>query len=498
MKAALLFAALLSGGWVHASGGVRVPGEPDADFGELGVLFDNSAARREEAAVPVIAPMQAAQVPLSGPILHVEEGPLPAVPRLRLDPAAIPPHLRSMISGFERLPHKNQEETEEWVAQRNALIRRRNARPGARRMPEWTYNPKPTTPPFSCLSFAASTVYDWWALEMGRGLQGYENKNNGRPERGLDPYPLELEYFTRADPREPYYMLVPREFGLKDPVRQVSAPAQPLGYAELLTGPGFRVRDPLTGETLRFEPEPGVMEGQYVMLFTNRLLRARTPDKYARVLAEAIDKWGIAYVQMEDTNGSPRLIGAHVMSAVGYLCMETAGERFEEQRLVPCSANRGDEDWGRTAWFVMHDSFGGYPADHRRDAVGASAYRALRIADIDQAIVFPHSLALTAVPAGESGWSIGVANKSGRPVEVLSLRAGSDGGERAVEAVGDGFLVRGRPMESIRIRVEARHYYEADGGPREFSLDLDPARETQGREIVRTPPSPTYQERTGR
>ncbi|MFA5140265.1 MAG: hypothetical protein WC728_13620 [Elusimicrobiota bacterium] len=405
----------------------------------------------------------------SRPILRAEDDPLPPAPRFALDVGAIPPGMARTIPGYDRLFHKNQEETATWVERVNALIRA-----GGGKVPEWTYDGRPNEPPFTCLSDAAGTVNDWWALQLGRELPVYTSANNGALEQGLDPRLLELKYFERAKTGDPDYFLLPG-FIEKDPVRNISSPQQPRGFAELLLeDESYEVSDPVTGRKYSWDPGMSAMEGQYVQLFTNSLLRPRTPDKYAKVLAEAVEKWGIAYVQLEHTQ-HPRLSGAHTVAVVGYFCMEDSGQ------AVDCGTLKTDKDWGAKAYFMAHDSFGDFPASKPRDASGGSAYRAVRIGSIDQAIVFPHSLTVAVEPAPDEpgAWVIQVTNKGGRPVQVLDIT-----GSPQVSRGPDGsYRVKGAPGEAVRVDVAAKHYFEADGKARSFALKLG---QGPAMELVRT------------
>ncbi len=456
------------------------PAPPEAlDAGSLNRLFDGSRQT---------PPADAFEVPDSTTdekpsfIIRPEDDPLPPAPRYALNLDAVPPSLRHTIPGFERLFHKNQEETKEWVDKVNTLIRSKNAG-RIIKIPEWTYDGRRNEPPFSCLSDAAGTVNDWWALQLGRTLPVYESANNGATEVGTDPRMLELKYRQRAKLGIPHYFLIPK-FIEKDPVRNTSSPYQPLGYANPLLEPKpYKVQDPATDKVYQYTPDMSAMEGQYLQLFTNNVLRPRTPDKYARVLADGIDKWGIAYVQLEQTK-MPRMGGAHAVAAVGYFCMQADG------RLFDCSSNRSDEDWGRTGHFILDDSFGDFPATKNQDASGGPAYRAARIASIDQAIVFPHSLAVSARPAaGLTGtWQLDIKNKGGQAVQTMSVKVLSGNASilaPGIIATNGKFHVIGHPGLEIALQIEAKHYFGIDGKGRTFLIRLDPSSETKARETSR-------------
>ena len=417
-------------------------------------------------------------------IIRQEDKKLPAAPRYALNLSGVPPQFRHTVTGFEQLFHKNQEETAEWVDHVNAIIRQRNAANGTKTQ-EWTDEPRPNEPPYTCLSDAAGAVNDWWALQLGKELPTYQSANNGSTEVGLiNPRLIELKYLERAHALAgPHYLLAPKLFD-KDPVRGIGAPAQPLGYADILIeDKPYQVTDPYTGEVYGYTPGMSAMEGQYKKLFAAGLLQ-RTPEKDAQILADGIEKWGIAYVQLESTI-LPRLPGSHTVAVVGYFCMEAG------QEIISCSGNQTGADWGRTAYFIVHDSFGNFPPDKTRDASGGSAYRAVRIESIDKAIVFPHSLAVTARPSSQPNtWQVSVANKGGRPVQIIAVHVRQPDGTPVLATPGPGgtILISGSADDEVLLDIEARHYYEADGKARTFLLRLSRSA-AQAWEIPRTPPT---------
>ncbi len=406
-------------------------------------------------------------------ILYAESDTPPAAPRFALDLDAIPVEFRNTITGFERLPHKNQEETSAQVDKINTMIRRYNRGRRFGKIKEWTFDGRPNEPIWTCLAHAAASANDWWALQMGRSLPQHESRSHGGTEEGLDPTLLELEYFRRgritggnADPD----FVVPPKFVQKDPVRNTGFPYEPRGYAKLLTGKKpYSVKDPITGKVYTYKPEMSAMEGEWKQLFTNSVFRGKTPLKYAKVLAQGIDKWGIAYVQLEHTD-HPRWPGAHAVAVIGYFCME------EGEQLIHCSTNKTDEDWGKKTYFIAHDSFGKFPASLPRTANSASAYRAVRITSIDQAIVFPHGLKLEVSPRpGVAGaWGLHVTNTAGvsvNPSAVKALRAGEE--EFPVQTEADGsHYVEGKKGDALRIYVEAPYYHAKSGLGRGFVIKL--------------------------
>ncbi|MFH2202396.1 MAG: hypothetical protein ABIJ96_04735 [Elusimicrobiota bacterium] len=430
---------------------------------QLDRVFDGAGLKPELAAEPVPG------APADKRILYPESDTPPAAPRFALNIDAVPAEFRHTVRGFEKLFHKNQEETAQQVDRINEHIRRHNEGRTFGRIDEWTYDGRLNEPVWNCLSHGAATANDWWSHELGKPIPRHESITHGGTEEGLDPYLLELEYFRRAGSEDPDYV-VPPKFVQEDPVRHTGFPYEPRGYAKLLIeDEPYDVTDPITGKVYRYDPAMSAMEGEYKQLFTNSVFRDRTPAKYAKVLARGIDRWGIAYVQLEHTD-HPRWPGAHAVAAVGYFCME-AGEK-----LIRCSANKTDEDWGRTTYFIAHDSFGDYPASQPRTAHTASAYRAVRITSIDQAIVFPHGLRVTLAPRpGVPGvWNIQVANKGGKPVDVLAIKALGRGTiETPVLSDVDGsYYVEGSAGDELRLYVEARHYFDKDGKGRGYAVEL--------------------------
>lgn len=432
-----------------------------------------------------------------------------AVPagRYSLDLEQVPSAHRRMIAGWDKLRHNNLNPTKDWVDEVNRTIRARNAGRTRGLIPKWKFDMSrgsryPDTA--NCLAYAASTAHEWWALQLGRPLPAYRNMVSGRFEEGLDPTMLELKYLERAADPPPSYdryyvaITVPEIVGY-NPVRPGATTAQPRGYAELLTEERpYTVEDPFSGTVYRYTPEQGAMERRHLELFATPM-GLRTPDKYARILAEALRKWGIAYIQLAEPR-FPRLLGVHAATVVGYFCMEPTGESRQAPRFFDCSKNPSDEDWARTAYFILHDTFGDFPATHISDLEGSSAYRGQPIASIDKAYVFPHGLRVTAEPAlaQPGAWRVRVANNGGKAPRAASLSVlGADGlwTTRSRSDAGEDFLVFGSAGEQLRVYIEAEHYFEADGRGREFLLGLEPASKTSGVELERTPRSPSYRER---
>jgi hypothetical protein len=469
---AVLFAAPASAQYAPVS--------PSAwDKASLDRLFDGSLA------MPPLSLAAPKQAPALNYIIRQEDEKLPPAPRYALNLSGVPPEFRHTVTGFDKLFHKNQEETKDWVDRTNALIRQRN-QGRLFKMAEWKYDGRPNEPPFTCLSDAAGTVNDWWAQQLGRALPTHRSASHGGLTPGLSPRLLELKYIERVHSGAgANYAVVPK-FIEKDPVRGISTPIQPLGYADLLIEPEpYTIEDPYTGEKYSWDPAMSAMEGQHKELFSGSIFQGRTPDKYAKVLAEGTEKWGIAYVQTEQTE-RPRLMGAHTVAVVGYFCMEPG------QKLADCAANASEKDWGEKTYFIVHDSFGDFPADKVRDASGATAYRAVRIESIDQAIVFPHSLDVIVKPYGgiANTWQVTALNKGGRPVDLVAVHARKKDGAPVLVVPGpdDTMLVSGAFGDKVLLSIEARHYYEADGKARTFLLELSPTL-VMARELRRTRPS---------
>ncbi|PCI40024.1 MAG: hypothetical protein COB53_02265 [Elusimicrobia bacterium] len=423
-----------------------------------------------------VVPVENTPVREQRKILYAESESPPAAPRFALDLDTIPVEFRDTIAGFDRLPHKNQEETPEQVAKINDMIRRQNQGRRFGKIKEWTYDGRPNEPIWTCLAHAAASANDWWAQQLGRSLPQHESRSHGGNETGLDPTLLELEYFRRSrissgngDPD----FVVPPKFIQKDPVRNTGFPYEPRGYAKLLTEKkSYTVKDPISGKVFTYKPEMSAMEGEWKQLFTNSVFRGRTPLKYAKVLKEGLQRWGIAYVQLEHTE-HPRWPGAHAVAVVGYFCME------QGERLIHCSTNQTDKDWGEKTYFIAHDSFGKFPASLPRTANSASAYRAVRITSIDQAIVFPHGLKLDVSPRpGVAGaWGLRVTNTAGIDVIPSAVKAlGADGIELTVQSEADGsFFMEGEKGDALRIYIEAPYYHARNGLGRGFVIELDDA-----------------------
>lgn len=468
------------------------PAQGAFDENRLGPVFDNSSSRAALPTDPV------SEKPPRGTgkwIIQIQPPDSPTAPRYILNLDAIDPSLRHTVDGFKELFHKNQMESREMVDQVNVRVREKNRDRVLNgrlqdKLPLWTYGAARGANPDSCLSQAASTVNDWWAMQLNRPLSEYIAANHGRPELGTDPRMLELEYLERQglpDDRM-RYVVIPRRFR-DDPVRHVDVPYHPLGYAEMLIeNKPYDVQDPFTDKAYRYNPEMSAMEGQYLEIFSAGFLR-RTPLGEARRLAEALDKWGAAFVQLANKDHA-RFVGTHAVVLVGYFCMEPG------RALIACSNNNSDQDWGRNAYFIAHESDGDFPADKIEDDIGGPAYLAVQIPSIDKAYVFPHSLNVSAQPMkdGSPRWRLTVTNKGGRAVAIQRLRVASNQDETNL-ATDKELIIAGQAGLEVTITIEARHYFEADGHGRRFVVRLDPQSPSQGIEIIRTPRSLTMQER---
>ena len=98
--------------------GPSAPSQNNWSPAQLDRVFDGKALRPELSANPVSG------APAQKRILYPEADPPPAAPRFALDLSAVPEEFRHTIRGYDRLYHKNQEETKEQVDKTNALIRR--------------------------------------------------------------------------------------------------------------------------------------------------------------------------------------------------------------------------------------------------------------------------------------------------------------------------------------------------------------------------------------
>jgi len=339
-----------------------------------------------------------------------------------------------LVRNWKVLPHKNQEETQ-------ARCGEVNSRAGS---PIWKYNPKPNNPLYVCLSYGASSMADWWALEYGWKLPSFKSYTNGRIEQGFNPRKLELRYRARAKTNPIQYYLI-RSKSERDPITGEPVPIRPKGYARLLVDQAAEtLRDPIDGVDFTYKATDYPMEGEWVSVISKNWDRKSAAEKLMRALRDH----GPLYIQYEIPK-KHWLMGTHAPIVIGY----------------------GTLPDGRIA-FICHDSFGNFPKDHVQDHQGANAYRYVVADEIDEAIVFPHKPAAIAL-AQEDHVQVQFVNRAGQSIPVRRAFYADEGKaypmaqlKRNVWTMPGTAIMGGK----VKVYVEADYYMGKDG--KGFWLDL--------------------------
>jgi len=133
-----------------------------------------------------------------------------------------------LIKGYDSLPFKNQRGLESWSQSINS-----NYSPSK----QWDTNLSESYGDdiaFKCLSYASSTVNDWFIINSGGVSNEYKSLLHGKYENGTNPRLIESMYYQRAMMRNRYYRYVP--FYL-DPVTNEPIPYYLIGFAIILNNP---------------------------------------------------------------------------------------------------------------------------------------------------------------------------------------------------------------------------------------------------------------------
>lgn len=340
--------------------------------------------------------------------------------RFSVDPSTVPEAY--LLDRYAALPFKNQEERYAWVEEINKSGRMKT-----------TWRPKSgyQEPSYKCLSFASSTVVDWWGLQYGIApTQSYQNFVNGSQEYGVNPRELEVLYFQRSRRAgRLVYHLAPR-LAKVDPITRERIASSSTAFARLICSPDTASHpDPLTRDgkpVYTYRPGMWNMDGPPKTLFT----RGKGAD--AALLREALHRHGIVLAFTQARLMRFIRIGLHGIPIVGYF-------------------KRGTE-----TLFIYHESYGNHGPGYVWDDSGGPSYMTISASMLREASVFPHRL-----------WM---------DVEL-------DRGQLALSVThsGGGALATPRPMVragngDARIAVpagEGRHLFEAPADPMPITLSVD-------------------------
>ncbi|MBF0543823.1 MAG: hypothetical protein HQM08_05290 [Candidatus Riflebacteria bacterium] len=333
-----------------------------------------------------------------------------------------------MIPNWDKLPHKNQEESKERVAEVNTLLPEKTNK--------WTYNAE--QPTWACLSFAAATTCDWWALQLGWKLGTYTNFYNGKTEEGFNPRQLEALYLTRAHVASRLYpiLLFPA-----DPVHSSPFPISEKGYGDILSSDFTgTISDPtLPDVKWEYKQKMYPMEGKWA--FHKRGLITKV-DEYNMKLIQLIHHFGILYTKIELNEKYTVLPGEHGVTIVGYGKVKKTGETV----------------------FVYQDNYGNNPKTYDCE-FGGPAYRYAPCKKFESVIVFPHKPVAQIVPQN-GNFAVKFANSGGQPITAQFVAYVSAKGKPTKATLkGDTFLIPVNAAKNgfIDMYVEAEFYMQDIG-----------------------------------
>ncbi len=289
---------------------------------------------------------------------------------------------------LDKVPYKSQEDSKVWTEYINKTHDQ-----------NWRFHPEIRIGSFKCMSFAASTVCDWWNLELG--IKGefpeYRNFTHGLIERGERPRALEAQYYYRRELGESHFRLLSKLIKT-DPLTREHIAMDPAGYCKILANPlpPRDYPDPLLGAefaSYKGKSDYG-MDGEWIELFDVNIVGGY--EKNTAILKSALHKHGIVYAGVE--NVVPIGWAIHVVCIVGY----------------------GEKD-GKT-WFVYRESFG-HP-EHSKPETTEPAYRIAIANRFNDAYCFPHRLRCKIEPDEHNGaYNLEVRNSKGKLVDLCRIVA---------------------------------------------------------------------------
>jgi hypothetical protein len=349
--------------------------------------------------------------------------------RFSVDPARV--EGAYLLERYDALPFKNQEERYAWVEEVNRSGRMRT---------RWRHKTGYQEPSFKCLSYAASTVVDWWGLMHGvTPSASYQSFVNGSQEYGVNPRELEVLYYHRARRiGGRFYRLAPRLPPTLDPVTRERIAASSVAFARLICSPDeIDLPDPLTRDG---RPLYRFRRGMWHMDGPPRTLFAKGKGDPAAI-REALHRHGIVLAFTQARFLRVIRIGLHGIPIVGYF-------------------RRGKE-----TLFIYHESYGNHGPGYVWDDGGGPCYMTIPAHMLREASCFPHRLWIDAEPAGE-GLAIRITHSGGGALDTPPPMVHHGGGARAATAVAGGWIAPPPPQTgTITITVDREYFRGEDGKP---------------------------------
>lgn len=287
-----------------------------------------------------------------------------------------------LIKNWKKLPHKNQEESQSRVDEVNSIIKKG----------KWKY--RRLVPVLACLSLAASTAADWWAIEYGWAQESYDNFYNGHQENGFNPRELEALYMHRSKGNWLKYPIVP----IPDLVHRKPFPAANIGFARIFSNQKMQtLQDPILNY-ISYSYSKNKYPFKRKWLRFKRKLKSN--KRYTKELVSIIRSHGPMLAQVEYSKYIRSIFpGVHGVVIVGY------GKPIDNP----------DE-----TVFIIHDSYGDHPKDYGTQVEGGPSYKYIKAKYLQSVIVFPHRPEVDVKKVGEN-FSFFILNKAKKPLNVFKF-----------------------------------------------------------------------------
>ena len=335
-----------------------------------------------------------------------------------------------LLRNWQKLPHKNQEESQARVNEVNSIIKKG----------KWSY--VKLLPVLACLSFAASTIADWWAMEYGWEQGSYENFYNGYQEEGFNPRELEVVYLKRAKENWFKYPIVQ----IPDRVHKKPFPASNPGFARLLTDqPEGTIQDPiLPGISYSYTKGKYPIESKWLRV--RRKLKSN--ERFTKELVKLLHSHGPMLTQIEFR----KLIRAIMPGVHGVVIIGYGKPKANPDETV----------------FIIQDSYGDHPKDYGIQVEGGPSYKFIKAKYLQSVVVFPHKPKIEVTQIGEN-YSLRILNRARKPLKVSKLAVwDAEKGEAVdIEANAKGsfilkpYLFASNDPGYIDIYVAAEYYMQS-------------------------------------
>ncbi|MBF0406987.1 MAG: hypothetical protein HQM10_06525 [Candidatus Riflebacteria bacterium] len=323
-----------------------------------------------------------------------------------------------LLPQWDKIPYKNQQESKERIEEVNKLSPTLN----------WRYSKY--QPVFACISFAAATVCDWWAIQYGWKHGSYTNFFNGKVESGFNPRVLEAEYVNLGKKNPVTYPIIPFDL-----VHKTWVPATTRGIAHILASYTDKiVTDPILPNE-KWEIKAGMYPIEEKWIF-NKRLNFKNNDDFTFYMIRALHHYGIIYTMLEYIGKLNIIPGTHCVSIIGYGKTKDKGETV----------------------FIIHDNYGNNPKDYKGED-GKPAYRYADARAIESVISFLHKPVVRILPEGND-YQIFFQNAGGQPIKILRASYYSDSLGKEMKLDPENCVIQKSVItdNKIKVYVEAEFY----------------------------------------